>query len=311
MTTVCPSSRKRSYDVVALEQVEQLVEQLRRAGPGSVWNGAYHSRSQCVWGTIPTLSGGIRGSAYGAAHVPSSRGRTCSTLDLARTAVFVDFDGTVSEADTGVHLLERLAPDGVARHQRRLRPRRDRQPRVPPRRVGPPAEATSGCCATSPARCPSTPALRRCSTRCAPPVPRSRSCPTASACRADEVAAELGVPLLSNAPDWATGRLEFPHEDRCCACSSCGTCKQAPIKDAHHRGLTTVLIGDGASDCKAALLADVVFAKGALAAWCERSGGPVPPLRAPGGRARGPGVLDRDVTSLACASRSGPTNAHR
>ena len=29
-----------------------------------------------------------------------------------------------------------------------------------------------------------------------------------------------------------------------------------------------MLVGDGTSDRKAALLADVVFAKGALAAWC-------------------------------------------
>jgi 2-hydroxy-3-keto-5-methylthiopentenyl-1-phosphate phosphatase len=33
-----------------------------------------------------------------------------------------------------------------------------------------------------------------------------------------------------------------------------------------------VLVGDGASDVKAALLADVVFAKGTLAAWCARQG---------------------------------------
>jgi 2-hydroxy-3-keto-5-methylthiopentenyl-1-phosphate phosphatase len=33
-----------------------------------------------------------------------------------------------------------------------------------------------------------------------------------------------------------------------------------------------VLVGDGASDRKAALLADVVFAKGALADWCDLNG---------------------------------------
>ena len=64
----------------------------------------------------------------------------------------------------------------------------------------------------------------------------------------------------------------FPHEDRCCACSSCGVCKQAPIKDAKYAGRTTVLVGDGTSDYKAALLADIVFAKSTLAAWCARSG---------------------------------------
>jgi 2-hydroxy-3-keto-5-methylthiopentenyl-1-phosphate phosphatase len=51
-------------------------------------------------------------------------------------------------------------------------------------------------------------------------------------------------------------------------------CKQAPIKDAKHDGLTTVLIGDGLSDRKAATLADVVFAKGTLARWCRVAGVP-------------------------------------
>src|SRR5215471_25060 len=31
-------------------------------------------------------------------------------LDLARTAVFLDFDGTITTADVGMHLLERAAP---------------------------------------------------------------------------------------------------------------------------------------------------------------------------------------------------------
>src|SRR3954447_23826891 len=62
---------------------------------------------------------------------------------------------------------------------------------------------------------------------------------------AQEVCARLGVPLLTNEVDWATGELQFPNLDRCCACSSCGTCKQAPIKDARRRGQTTVFVGDG------------------------------------------------------------------
>jgi 2-hydroxy-3-keto-5-methylthiopentenyl-1-phosphate phosphatase len=85
---------------------------------------------------------------------------------------------------------------------------------------------------------------------------------------ATEVCERVGVPVLTNAVDWASGSLQFPHEDRCCPCSTCGVCKQAPIKDAQHAGLTTVLVGDGTSDRKAALLADVVFAKGALQRWC-------------------------------------------
>lgn len=196
-------------------------------------------------------------------------------LDLAlpRTAVFVDFDGTVSESDTGVHLLERLAPpvwrdiDGAyvrgeigsrecLLDEWDLLPKDELLLRDVAREVP-----------IDPGAAPLLHALRAAGAEVT-------IVSDGFGVRADEVAAELGVPLLSNAPDWATGRLEFPHEDRCCACSSCGTCKQAPIKDAHHRGRTTVLIGDGTSDYKAALLADVVFAKGPLASWCERSGVP-------------------------------------
>src|SRR5207247_2297872 len=113
-----------------------------------------------------------------------ARDRT-PVVNLANTAVFLDFDGTISEADVGVHLLDRLGD-----------------------------------------------------------------------------------------PDWrqvedlyfsgAIGNL-----DRCCPCSTCGTCKQAPIKDAQRRGRQALFVGDGASDRKAALLADVLFAKGELADWCE------------------------------------------
>ena len=84
--------------------------------------------------------------------------------------------------------------------------------------------------------------------------------------------------MLTNSVDFATGELMFPHEDRCCPCSTCGVCKQAPIKDARHRGRDTVLVGDGISDRKAALLADVVFAKGSLAEWCVANGVPYVPF---------------------------------
>ena len=98
-----------------------------------------------------------------------------------------------------------------------------------------------------------------------------------------EALAPFGVEVLTNAADFDTGALVFPHADRCCPCSTCGTCKQAPIKDARRRGRLTVFVGDGVSDRKAALLADRLFAKVGppgrpatesergygLAEWCE------------------------------------------
>ena len=129
-------------------------------------------------------------------------------------------------------------------------------------------------CAPRRARSLSIPGSGRWSRGCAPPAPTSRSSPTDSGSTSTTRARGLGVPILTNAVDWSTGRLEFPHEDRCCPCTTCGVCKQAPVKDARHRGRTTVLVGDGTSDRKAALLADVVFAKGLLARWCRGAGVP-------------------------------------
>jgi 2-hydroxy-3-keto-5-methylthiopentenyl-1-phosphate phosphatase len=193
-------------------------------------------------------------------------------VDLASASVFLDFDGTLTVADTGVHLLETLAADGSWREidglyaggaigsreclvrEWELLPREEETLRRVAREVplDPDAEALVA-------------ALRE---QGAEVVIVSDG----FGFYAEEVAAGLGVPVITNAVAWNTGALEFPNLDRCCACSSCGTCKQAPIKDARRRGRTAVFVGDGVSDRKAALLADVLFAKGGLAEWCELSG---------------------------------------
>ena len=197
--------------------------------------------------------------------------------DLSQTAVFLDFDGTISQSDTGVHLLERLGRDGW----------RDVDAEYAAGEIGsriclldewdllPHDEADLRAVA---AEVPLDPGAGR--------LIADLQAAGAEVCVvsdgfgfyiADRLS-ELRVHVLTNAVDWTTGTLEFPNEDRCCACSSCGTCKQAPIKDAKHRGLTTVLVGDGTSDRKAAALADVVYAKDGLARWCAQFGLPFIPF---------------------------------
>jgi 2,3-diketo-5-methylthio-1-phosphopentane phosphatase len=198
-------------------------------------------------------------------------------VDLAATSVFLDFDGTISTADVGVHLLERLAPrswhEVEAEYDAGLIGSRvcllDEWDLLPADRE------LLGAVA---AEVPLDPGLD-------PLVAGLRAAGAEVSVVSDgfgfyarDACAHLGIPVLTNAVDWEAGRLEFPFEDRCCACSSCGTCKQAPIKDAKHRGRTTVLVGDGTSDRKAALLADVVFAKGSLAGWLGPAGVPFRPF---------------------------------
>jgi 2,3-diketo-5-methylthio-1-phosphopentane phosphatase len=196
-------------------------------------------------------------------------------LDLASAAVFLDFDGTCTRADIGVHLLERLADpawheveEAYKRGEIGSRECMSRQWAL----VDPAVAHDEAAVRAVAGEVPIDPDLGRL-------VDGLRSRRAEVTVVSDgygfyvhEVCAPLGVPVLTNAVDFATGELSFPNEDRCCPCSSCGTCKQAPIKDARRRGRTTVLVGDGASDRKAALLAEVVFAKSDLADWCDDAG---------------------------------------
>jgi 2,3-diketo-5-methylthio-1-phosphopentane phosphatase len=193
-------------------------------------------------------------------------------IDLARAAVFLDFDGTVTLADAGVHLLERFGGPGW----------RTLEDEYAAGRIGSRecllgqwemlAGADEAGLRAAAREVPVDPGF----------VPLVRALEAAGAevtvvsdgfgFYAREVCDAVGVACLTNDVDFTTGELRFPHADRCCPCATCGTCKQAPLKDARRRGRLTVLVGDGTSDRKAALLADVVFAKGPLADWCAAAG---------------------------------------
>ena len=195
-------------------------------------------------------------------------------LDLARTAVFLDFDGTITTADVGMHLLERAAPHDAwwALHEQYERGEiESRELLWDQWQLVDGAEAELRAIA---AEVPVDPGFE-------PLVRALRDAGADVTVVSDgfgfyvhDVCTRVGVPVLTNAVDFASGELLFPHEDRCCPCSSCGVCKQVPIKDAAYLGKATVLVGDGTSDRKAALLADVVFAKGSLASWCALAGVP-------------------------------------
>ncbi len=192
-------------------------------------------------------------------------------IDLARTSVFLDFDGTIVCEDSGVYVLERLGrpgwreiDDAYVRGEIGSReclldlwerlPKDESWLRHVAREVAVDGDAAA-----------LVEALRATGAEVT-------AISDGFGYYAEEVCATLGIEVITNTVDWGTGRVEFPNEDRCCPCSTCGTCKQAPIKHARHRGRTTVLVGDGASDRKAALLADVIFAKAGLAVWCARNG---------------------------------------
>ena len=190
--------------------------------------------------------------------------------DLTSTSVFLDFDGTVTLADTGVHVLERLGRPEWRDVDRNYR------------------EGTIGSREVLAREWPLVSGGVDLARQVAREVeidpgfdPLVHALGAAGAevtvisdgfgLVVQEVCASAGVACLTNAID-DDGELVFPWQDRCCPCSTCGVCKQAPIKDARRRGQTAVLVGDGISDRKAALLADVIFAKDDLADWCDEVG---------------------------------------
>jgi 2-hydroxy-3-keto-5-methylthiopentenyl-1-phosphate phosphatase len=193
-------------------------------------------------------------------------------VDLASASVFLDFDGTMTLVDSGVYLLEQLSGDDTWMAVDEL--------------YAAGAIGSRECLSREWDLLPHDERVLRNAARevaLDPDAERLVAGLRAGGAEvtvvsdgfgfyAEEVGSRLGVPVLTNAVDWSTGALEFPNLDRCCACSSCGTCKQAPIKDARRRGRTTAFVGDGVSDRKAALLTDVLFAKGRLAEWCEFNG---------------------------------------
>jgi 2-hydroxy-3-keto-5-methylthiopentenyl-1-phosphate phosphatase len=192
-------------------------------------------------------------------------------VNLGASSVFTDFDGTITKVDTGVHVMERLAPSGW----RALESLYD-----------------SGEIGS-----------RECITREWSMISADRSLIEAVShevtldeglislaeflraegaeltilsdgfgLRVEEVGKWAGVPVVSNRVDWTTRSIVFPFGDASCECALCGVCKKAPIRDAKRRGRITILVGDGESDMKAATEADVVFAKDRLALWCAAEG---------------------------------------
>jgi len=77
------------------------------------------------------------------------------------------------------------------------------------------------------------------------------------------------LPVATNASTLGEGGagVSFPYGHP--KCLACGTCKRERIRRHQAAGRAVVFVGDGPSDRYAAHHADVIFAKAALASWCE------------------------------------------
>jgi 2,3-diketo-5-methylthio-1-phosphopentane phosphatase len=72
-------------------------------------------------------------------------------------------------------------------------------------------------------------------------------------------------------PDGRRWRTVFPHSGTKCE-HGCATCKPSLMSLLNRAGVPAVFVGDGLSDRYAAGVADLVFAKGSLAAYCRAEG---------------------------------------
>jgi 2-hydroxy-3-keto-5-methylthiopentenyl-1-phosphate phosphatase len=192
-------------------------------------------------------------------------------LDLSSTSVFLDFDGTISTVDVGRHLLARTAPpEWWELHERYERGEIGSRECIA--RQWELTDGDEAALRAIAAEVPLDPGF-------ASLVGGLRGGGAEVTVVSDgfgfyvqDVCARFGLASYTNEVDFDPRGIRFPYEDPNCVCAACGVCKQAPIRDAQARGKTTVLVGDGASDRQAALVADVVFAKDELAGWCLAAG---------------------------------------
>jgi 2,3-diketo-5-methylthio-1-phosphopentane phosphatase len=189
-------------------------------------------------------------------------------VDLAGLSVFLDFDGTITTVDTGVHMLNELAAghwEGIEEQYKsgRLGSRETivRQWDLLPRDRRLIEQVVASV--------PLDPGFEPLVSHLTAGRAEVTILSDGYGFRAEEVGRRLGIPVITNAIDWNRHEVLFPNADLSCTCSGCGTCKRAPIKTAKGRGRLTILVGDGASDAKAAEVTDVVFAKEELAASCR------------------------------------------
>ena len=194
--------------------------------------------------------------------------------------VFTDFDGTITDRDTLVFLIERLGggPRHLATTERRRRDGRLSLRREIAANMRTIRAPWSEAIALLRAHVRMDPAFPACAAWCAAHgVPLT----VLSAGFAEIVALYLdpavfpGVEVYANTlhPDEGGWRCVF--RDR----SDAGHDKAEAVRAARTRGQYTILVGDGVSDREAAGVADEVFAKAPLAAWCRRQAIPCREIR--------------------------------
>ncbi|MGA8302788.1 MAG: HAD-IB family phosphatase [Thermoplasmata archaeon] len=85
----------------------------------------------------------------------------------------------------------------------------------------------------------------------------------------------IALPFLSDAAlPGEGGRLRVEHTYGHAVCRQCGICKAQVVRGPLPPAQRTIFVGDGSTDRFAAEVADIVFARGRLLQYCQKSGIP-------------------------------------
>jgi 2-hydroxy-3-keto-5-methylthiopentenyl-1-phosphate phosphatase len=109
------------------------------------------------------------------------------------------------------------------------------------------------------------------------------------------------IPVISSHLEQEEGRWQASFGPAAGCTHGCGTCKPSAMHALNPCDHSTIFIGDGLSDRYAAAYADFVFAKGALAGYCDQHAIPFQPYDT---LATVAGDLERIVRSAAMSCRS-------
>ena len=183
-------------------------------------------------------------------------------------AVVVDFDGTACSHDVAEHLLDAFADPSWRRFDEAWDRGEMGAPEGLSRQATMLEATTAELIAFALEHCPMDPTF-------APFVDRCHDAGVPVTVASDGfgfyipplLAAAGATPAAVVTNAWSEARMSFPHGHP--DCMNCGTCKMNVVLGAPG---PVAFIGEGASDRYAANYADVVFAKDALVALCDRDG---------------------------------------
>lgn len=201
---------------------------------------------------------------------PTGAGGAPSQRPLADWSVFLDFDGTISRDDVGIHLLERFAAGRYEAIDARYEEGTIGSRQYVSELWGVLAGIDRDELLRAAREVPLDPGFGPLLVFLGDSGAQVTVLSDGLGFYVHDLLADGGVEVRASQVD-ATGRPVFPFADPGCPCGLCGTCKASPLREARLRGRRTAVVGDGTSDRFAAAEADLVFAKGRLVHWCKRA----------------------------------------